>query len=141
MAQVTVRFGPDIFLFPALEPGWEIAALAFVMKPWSRGSVRLRSFGPARAAGDRAWIPLRLARPRHADRGDREELRRVAGREPLRRYIASEIRPGPAVTAREWAAGGTRGFFHPTSTCAIGQASTVTAERSASTGSSSPMRR
>ena len=54
MAQVTIsrrgRTCPpgvnDLFLFPALNPGPEISAAAFAMKPLSRGSVRLRSREP-----------------------------------------------------------------------------------------------
>jgi choline dehydrogenase-like flavoprotein len=120
MAQVTVRFGADIFLFPALEPGWEIAALAFAMKPWSRGSVQLRSSDPRE--------PLAIEHGFLSDSRDLdtvaegiEEVRRVAACEPLLPYIANEIRPGKAVSAREWAVNGARGFFHPTSTCAIGR--------------------
>ena len=37
----------DLFLFPAVEPGYEISAAVFAMKPFSRGRVSLLSLDPA----------------------------------------------------------------------------------------------
>ena len=38
----------------------------------------------------------------------------------MRRYAATEIRPGPEVSAQQHVLAEARGFFHPVGTCAIG---------------------
>jgi choline dehydrogenase len=119
MAQVTVRSGDELFLFPALDPGWEVSAAAFAMKPYSRGSVRLNGPDPRTPlAVDHGFI----SDPRDLDvvAAGVEELRALAAGDSLRPYVARELRPGERVPARRWAALTARGFFHPTSTCAIG---------------------
>ncbi len=55
MAQVTIAARSsvcpqdvcDLFVFPAVDPGYEISGAVFAMKPESRGSVRLNSTDPA----------------------------------------------------------------------------------------------
>ena len=119
MAQVTVRSGADLFLFPAVDPGWEISAAVFVMKPWSRGSVRLNSPDP----GTPLAIEHRfVSDPRDLDAVATgvEELRALAARDAVRKYVVRELRPGAKVPGRRWAALAARGFFHPVGTCAIG---------------------
>jgi choline dehydrogenase len=119
MAQVTVRADGDAFLFPALEPGCEISAGAFVMKPRSTGSVRLTSTDPA--------APLEIDHGFLRDDADLgsvvralEELRELVAREPIGRFVAGELRPGPAADLEEYVREDARGFFHPVATCAIG---------------------
>jgi choline dehydrogenase len=127
MAQVTVGATAaggahgrwDLYLFPALEPGWEISAAAFAMKPWSRGRVRLNDRDPR--------TPLAIDHGLLADERDValltegvERLREFAAEPPIRRYVASEIRPGASVGPLEHVRAAVRGFFHPTGTCAIG---------------------
>ena len=127
MAQVTVRGRTascpegvaDVFLFPAVDPGPEISAGVFAMKPVSRGSVALRSADPAAPlAVDHGF----LADPRDADvvvEGV-ERLRALAAAGPIARYAAAETRPGPGVGAADHVRATARGFFHPTGTCALG---------------------
>jgi choline dehydrogenase len=121
MAQVTVSAGDgDLFLFPALDPGWEISAAVFAMKPASRGRVGLHAADPARPLAIEHGF---LSDPRDAEvlAEGVETLRRTAGAEPVRRYAVRELRPGRDVGAAEHVATGARGFFHPVGTCAIGQ--------------------
>ena len=127
MAQVTIelRSGAcaddvrDLFLFPAIEPGPEISAAAFAMKPRSRGSVRLNGSDPR--------TPLAIDHGFLRDPADAEvlveafdALRRLARSEAVRRYAARELRPGEDVDASTHVRASARGFFHPTGTCAIG---------------------
>jgi choline dehydrogenase-like flavoprotein len=118
MAQVTVRVG-DVFLFPGLDPGYEISAAAFFMKPASRGRVRLNGADPR--------TPLAIEHGFLADDRDVaplvdgvETLRALVADEPLRRYVAGELRPGADVSAENHVRAAARGFFHPVGTCAIG---------------------
>jgi choline dehydrogenase len=127
MGQVTVKAASsscaaglwDIFLFPAVEPGYEISAAAFAMKPLSRGSVRLNDADPR--------TPLAIDHGFLRDPSDAEVLREGfelarelgAGRE-ARAYAARETRPGPDVAAADHVRDGARGFFHPVGTCALG---------------------
>jgi choline dehydrogenase len=120
LAQVTVRSEPDIFLFPAVDPGWEISAAAFFMKPHSRGSVRLNSPDPRRPLAIEHGFGSDL-RDLDAVAAGLEALREIAARDPVRRYAVHELRPGVEVPARRWAALGARGFYHPVATCAIGR--------------------
>ncbi len=118
MAGVTVRTG-DLFLFPALDPGYEISSAVFFMKPRSRGSVRLTAPDPE--------APLAIEHGFLADPADGEPL--VEGLERLRelvnvarvsRYVAGELRPGPEADLAAYVRANARGFFHPTGTCAMG---------------------
>ena len=109
----------DLFLFPAIDPGYEISAAVFAMKPRSRGRVTLTSDDPR--------APLHVE---HGFLGDErdvavlvegfERLQELGRSEPIRRYAAREIRPGEDVEAEAHVRATARGFFHPTGTCAIG---------------------
>src|SRR5512133_163396 len=108
----------DLFLFPGLDPGWEISAAVFMMKPRSRGRVSLLSSDPA--------SPLSIEHGFLSDERDEsaltegaERLRELAASEPIRRYAVREIRPGPRVDAPTHVRQAARGFFHPTGTCAL----------------------
>ena len=127
MGQVTIRARSaacaegvwDTFLFPALDPGYEISAAVFAMKPRSTragGAVGRRPRGPA---GDRPRVPLRPGRHRRRGRGPRDDPR-AGARRPGGRYAAREQRPGEGVDARAHVLAEHRGFFHPVGTCAIG---------------------
>jgi choline dehydrogenase-like flavoprotein len=120
MAQVTVRLGGgDLFFFPAAEPGCEISAAVFVMKPFSRGRVSLGSRDPRAALViDHGF--LADERDAEALTAGVEELRRRVAIEPLSHYAARETRPGPHLPADEYVRRASRGFFHPVGTCAIG---------------------
>jgi choline dehydrogenase-like flavoprotein len=116
MAQITIRADGEMFVFPALDPGCEISSGAFLMKPRSRGSVRLRSSDPA--------APLRID---HGFLSDFDDLESIAeGLEQLRDLVArlavtaSELRPGN-VDLRDYVRENVRGFFHPVATCALGR--------------------
>jgi choline dehydrogenase len=131
MGQVTVRgrteHCPDgisnLFLFPAIEAGesgWEISAAVFVMKPCSRGEVRLLSADPA--------APLDIRHNWLSDERDAvaltegfERIRELAASDAVRRYATRELSPGPDVDAATHVRETARGFFHPTGTCAIGR--------------------
>jgi choline dehydrogenase len=120
MAGVAVRPDRDLFVFPAIESGYEISAAVFDMKPRSRGTVSLTSNDPE--------APLRiehgfLTDPHDAELLERgvELVRELLRTEPLRRYAAREVRPGPEVTPAEHVRSAARGFFHPVGTCAIGR--------------------
>jgi choline dehydrogenase len=109
----------DLFLFPALDPGYEISAAVFAMKPRSRGRVTLTSGDPR--------APLHIEHGFLADAADVsvltegfERLRELGRNQPLSRYAARERRPGADVTAEGHVRATARGFFHPTGTCAIG---------------------
>jgi choline dehydrogenase len=130
MGQVTLRgrsascadYTWDTFVFPAVEEGpggYEISAAAFGMKPRSRGRVRLNGPDPR--------TPLVIEHAFLSDPADAkvvaegiERLRELARSDALRPYIASEIRPGREVPAREHVVATARGFFHPVGTCALG---------------------
>jgi choline dehydrogenase len=119
MAQVTVRGRDDAFLFPALEPGCEISAAAFAMKPRSTGGVRLTSSDPA--------APLEIDHGFLSDDADLasvvralEELRELVASEPIARCVAREVRPGADADLEDYVRETARGFFHPVATCAIG---------------------
>lgn len=127
MAQVSVglrsRVCPeglwDLFLFPAAEPGCEISAAVFAMKPSSRGRVSLASSDPR--------APLLIDHGFLSDEADVDvlaegfqRLREFGRSEPVRRYAAREIRPGEEVDVVTHVRTTARGFFHPTGTCRIG---------------------
>lgn len=109
----------DLFLFAATDPGYEVSAAAYAMKPRSRGRVTLTSSDPR--------APLRVEHGFLSDEADVavlvegfERLRELGRNDPIRRYAARELRPGEAVDAESHVRATARGFFHPTGTCAIG---------------------
>ena len=117
MAGITVAAG-DLFLFPAIDSGYEISAAVFLMNPQSRGRVSLTSTDPR--------APLAIEHGFLTDDADVEAL--VGGFEHLReigaslsRYAAREARPGAVVDAETHVRATARGFFHPTGTCAMGE--------------------
>ena len=131
MAQVTVqarssRCEPglwDVFHVPALEEGddgrFETSVATFVMRPRSRGSVRLASPDPR--------VPPVVDHGLLADPVDVEaladgiaHLRALAATPGVARLGGREVRPGEDVSPEKHARAAARGFFHPTSTCAIG---------------------
>jgi choline dehydrogenase len=119
MAGITVR-ADDLFFFPALDPGYEISAAIFLMKPRSRGSVRLTAPDPE--------APLAIDHGFLSDPADVEPL--VDGLERLRaldlaHYAGRELRPADR-DLHEYVRAEARGFFHPTGTAAWGR---VTDER------------
>jgi choline dehydrogenase len=110
----------DLFMFPATDPGYEISAAVFAMKPVSRGRVTLTSNDPR--------APVHIEHGFLADEADVqvllegfERLRELAHTEPISRYAARELRPGADVDAETHVRATARGFFHPTGTCAIGK--------------------
>ena len=116
MGGVTVGIG-DLFLFPAVDPDYEISSAVFAMKPRSRGRVALTSPDPR--------APLAIDHGFLSDEADVEVL--ADGFERLRavgaslsHYAARETRPGAEVDAEAHVRATARGFFHPTGTCAIG---------------------
>ena len=128
MAQVTVALAAetsaagtwDLFLFPAVEHGYEISAAVFAMKPASRGRVTLTSSDPAAPpAIDHGF----LSDERDADvlAFGVEAARDLAAGEACARYARREMRPGAAVDALEHVRATARGFFHPVGTCAMGR--------------------
>jgi choline dehydrogenase len=109
----------DLFMFPATDPGYEISAAVFAMKPRSRGRVTLTSSDPR--------APLRIEHGFLGNDADVEvlvegfeRLRELGRTEPIRRYVADELRPGGSSDAEAHVRATARGFFHPTGTCAIG---------------------
>jgi choline dehydrogenase len=121
MAQVTVALEErDLFLFPAVDPGYEISGAVFAMKPESRGRVTLLSPDPR--------DPLHVEHGFLSDERDAvvlargvEAIRRLAAEKPLARYAARELRPGAEVDAAAHVRSAARGFFHPVGTCALGR--------------------
>ncbi len=107
------------WIYPSGEPGgFQASAIVFHMKPLSAGRVRLRSRDPRE-------VPL-------VERGflSREEdldpllegielARSIAGQEPLRGLIASELSPGDAELER-YVRDTIRNYFHPVGTCPLG---------------------
>jgi choline dehydrogenase len=101
-----------------LEGRWGGAAVVFHMKPLSSGRVRLRSRDPREA-------PL-VERGFLSREEDLEPLlegielaRLIAGQQPLREAITSELSPGDTEVehhVRETI----RNYFHPAGTCALG---------------------
>jgi choline dehydrogenase len=118
MAAVTLRAG-DLFFFPAAEPGYEISAAVFLMKPRSRGRVRLTDADPE--------APLAIEHGFLAEPGDAGPLvegvrllRELVARPEVTRYVAAELRPGAGADVESYVRRAARGFFHPTGTCALG---------------------
>jgi choline dehydrogenase len=112
----------DIFIFPSIVPaedGYDISGAAFAMKPRSQGSVRLHDDDP-RTPLDVDHGFLREPHDAEVVSEAFEALRELAASDPVRRYVARELSPGPDVTARDHVLAEARGFFHPVGTCAIG---------------------
>ena len=110
----------DLFVFPAVEPGYEISAAVFAMKPYSRGRVSLLSQDPAQ--------PPLVEHGFLSDERDVDVLvhgveatRELVTGEAFRRLAAREIRPGLEVPVRDHVRAAFRGFFHPVGTCGIGR--------------------
>jgi choline dehydrogenase-like flavoprotein len=119
MAQVTISVA-DLFMFPAADPGNEISAAVYAMKPLSRGRVSLSSEDPrAPLLIDHGFLSNEADVPVLADGFER--LRELARTKPIRRYAAREIRPGDDVDAETHVRTTARGFFHPTGTCSMGK--------------------
>jgi choline dehydrogenase len=120
-AGVTIRAADgDVFMFPATDPGYEISAAVFAMKPRSLGRVSLTTADPR--------APLAIDHGFLSDKSDVEllaeafqQLRELGRSEPIRRYAARETRPGEEVAAESHVRATARGFFHPTGTCGIGR--------------------
>jgi choline dehydrogenase len=110
----------DLFLFPAVDPGYEISGAAFAMKPRSRGSVRLTGREPeAPLAIDHGF--LRDERDAEVLTEGFEALRELAESRGVRRYASRELRPGRHVDAAARVRADARGFFHPVGTSALGR--------------------
>ena len=110
----------DLFLFPAVDPGYEISGAAFAMKPRSRGSVRLTAREPeAPLAIDHGF--LREEADAEVLTEGFEALRQLARSGPPRRYAGRELRPGAEIDAAAHVRATARGFFHPVATCALGR--------------------
>jgi choline dehydrogenase len=109
----------DLFVFPAVDPGYEISGAVFAMKPESRGSVRLNSTDPAAPLAIEHGF-LREHRDAEVLTEGVERLRALGTSPQAARYAARELRPGPQVDAATHVREAARGFFHPVGTCAIG---------------------
>ena len=108
----------DLHFLPWLEEtddGWSTSAVVYLLKPDSRGSVRLRSPDPRT--------------PPVIDHGfltAEHDLERLASGVEIMRALAAEagagpeVRPGAAEPLGAYATREVRGIFHPTGTCAIG---------------------
>ena len=110
----------DLFLFPAVDPGYEISAAVFAMKPASRGSVTLTSPDPAAPpAIDHGF----LTDERDADvlAYGVDAVRELVAGDSCARYAVRELRPGAEVDAIKHVRADARGFFHPVGTCAMGR--------------------
>ncbi|MBX3578534.1 MAG: GMC family oxidoreductase N-terminal domain-containing protein [Rhizobiaceae bacterium] len=121
-SQATVRF-PFV---KASAPGGDQHAFSlsfFVMRPESRGEIRLRDANPASAP---------LIRPRYlSDDRDRDgvhraiaKAREVIAQPALDDFRGQELTPGASAQSREavdrWIASTGGSAFHPTSTCKMG---------------------
>jgi choline dehydrogenase len=114
----------DLFFFPAIDrpaaSDYEVSSAVFAMKPASRGTITLTSPDP------RAPLAVNhgfLSDPQDAEvlAEGVEQLRRLAGEDPIRSYGGRETRPGPKIDALTHVRQTARGFFHPVATCAIGR--------------------
>jgi choline dehydrogenase len=95
--------------------GWETTMVVYLLKPRSRGSVRLRSRDP--------HVPPSID---HGFLRDSRDLTPLLDAVELGRRLAEsagagpELRPGPDADLETYARANVRGIFHPTGTCAIG---------------------
>jgi choline dehydrogenase len=137
MAQVVVKARSaacpdgtwDLHLFPATDPAkdelghptgrYELSAATFVMKPRSRGRVRL--------AGPDARQPPLIEHGFLSDSADLDVLvdglallRRLGASEAMNPYAEREVRPGLDVDPETYIRETVRGYFHPVGTCALG---------------------
>jgi choline dehydrogenase len=110
----------DVFTFPAVDPGYEISAGIFGMKPYSRGRVSLVSQDPN--------APPRIEHGFLSDERDVDVLsfgveatRELVAAPAFQRYAAREVRPGSETTTSDYVRAEVRGFFHPVATCAMGR--------------------
>lgn len=102
-------------------PGFTLSAC--LLRPQSRGSIRIASADPLQAPAIRAGYL--------SDESDRRKvvamvrrMREIAAADPLARLIVSEHEPGPSLTSDEalldWARRRAGSIFHPVGTCAMG---------------------
>jgi choline dehydrogenase-like flavoprotein len=114
----------DLFIVPVLEESadgtFAATATAFVVRPRSRGSVRLASPDPK--------VPPVIDHGFLTDPHDVvalgdavAQLRALAASPEIAPLAGRELRPGPDVGDGEQVRAVARGFFHPTGTCAIGR--------------------
>jgi choline dehydrogenase len=107
----------DLHVVPWLDgnDGWRTTAVVYLLKPDSRGSVRLRSTDPRE--------------PPVIDHGflaEEHDLTRLESGVRLMRRLAAEagagteLRPGAGTDLAPYLRREVRGIFHPTGTCAIG---------------------
>jgi choline dehydrogenase len=108
----------DLHFLPWLEEadeGWQTSAVVYLLKPDSRGSVRLRSADPR--------VPPAID---HGFLSEGHDLDRLASGVALIRTLAEqagcgrELRPGDHRSLDAYLRREVRGIFHPTGTCAIG---------------------
>lgn len=94
-----------------------------LVRPHSRGSIRIKSTDPAVAPAIRLNFLDNEADRRAAVAGIRG-MRRVVGAPAFRPFAAEEFKPGPSLDSDEEIAAGasaiTSTIFHPTSTCRMG---------------------
>jgi choline dehydrogenase-like flavoprotein len=114
----------DLFFVPVLEESadgtFSATATAFVVRPRSRGSVRLASPDPK--------VPPVIDHGFLTDSHDVvalgdavAQLRALVASPEVVRLAGRELRPGPDVGHGGQLHAVARGFFHPTGTCAIGE--------------------
>src|SRR5688572_20817181 len=108
----------DLHFLPWLEEtddGWSTSAVVYLLKPDSRGSVRLRSPDPR--------TPPAID---HGFLAEDHDLERLVSGVALMRSLAEEagagqeVRPGSTESLTAYARREVRGIFHPTGTCAMG---------------------
>ncbi len=109
----------DLLGLPWLDPGYDVRAIVFAMKPDSRGRVRLNGPEPEQPLDIEHGF---LADPRDVDvlAEGVELLREIASSPAVGRYAGRELEPGPGVETRAHIRAAARGFFHPVGTCALG---------------------
>jgi choline dehydrogenase len=107
------------WIYPVDEPwAFEASAIAFHMKPLSRGSVALRSRDPREAPRVKRGFLSRSEDLAVVLEGI-ELARRIAATEPLAGLLEQEIRPG-SLDPEQYVRETVRNYFHPAGTCAMG---------------------
>ena len=123
-----INFRPISFQYDASgkmspDPIGRLTAAVCVLRPRSRGSVRLTCADPAAAPQIHAAYLEHPADVQAMVEG-LDWMRRIFGQEPLRSIVAQEDVPGPAVRTpeqlREFATGNSRTMCHPVGTCRMG---------------------
>ncbi|MFE6487265.1 GMC oxidoreductase, partial [Streptomyces sp. NPDC057757] len=113
----------DLHIYPwterdaGLEHGWRVVVPVGLLRPKSRGTVRLRSADPTtRAAVDHAYLT-------HPD--DLAALVHGATRVPeldLAHYLGEQLPPPPADTLPAWIRATHQHYWHPAGSCRMGPA-------------------